>query len=74
MFDSVIKLNVSRFERLSNIPDLSNYLGLSNENFRRQIIEMRNKFSQGQPYISVDKQDQRNEPSVDKMTKDELKY
>ena len=74
MFDSVIKLNVSRFERLSSIPDLSNYLGLSDENFRRQIIEMRNKFSQGQPYISVDKQDQRNEPSVDKMTKDELKY
>ena len=41
MFEAVLNLSDSRFDNLSNMPDLKKILGLSDQEFKNQIYEMR---------------------------------
>ena len=41
MFEAVLNLNDTRFDNLSNMPDLKKILGLSDQEFKNQIYEMR---------------------------------
>ena len=72
MFEAVLNLSDSRFDNLSNMPDLKKILGMSDQEFKNQIYEMRNRKKQGQEPIGDGIDVLIKEKPLNQMSKEEL--